>query len=359
MLRVKQYIMDFKEFSLDINGTPLIIKHSLLARQTNGAVLAKFGNSEVLAIAVMGIEDKFDKDCMPLSVDYEEKYYATGKLLGSRYMRRESRPSEGATLTSRMIDRTIRPLFNPYLRREVQVNVTCLAFDEVNDPDILAMISASIALMISDIPWNGPIGSVRIIHTPKSGFIINPTYLQREEEVNFEMVLSGVKNKINMIEFQGSEADEELIAQGFEIGQKVINQICDFQEAIQKEIGKEKTSLNFITIDETFKKRAYELLQAKQQEILFSQTMNKLTKQTEMTLLAKDVTEQLKSEGFDDDKLNTLTLIIEELTNDILHKEILQKDNRPDGRSLTEIRQLDVMIDVFESLRHPRGDTVT
>ena len=137
------------------------------------------------------------------------------------------------------------------------------------------------------------------------------------------MVLSGVKNKINMIEFQGSEADEELIAQGFEIGQKVINQICDFQEAIQKEIGKEKTSLNFITIDETFKKRAYELLQAKQQEILFSQTMNKLTKQTEMTLLAKDVTEQLKCEGFDDDKFNTLTLIIEELTNDILHKEIL------------------------------------
>jgi polyribonucleotide nucleotidyltransferase len=177
------------------------------------------------------------------------------------------------------------------------------------------------------------------------------------------MVLSGVKNKINMIEFQGSEADEELIAQGFEIGQKVINQICDFQEAIQKEIGKEKTSLNFITIDETFKKRAYELLQAKQQEILFSQTMNKLTKQTEMTLLAKDVTEQLKSEGFDDDKLNTLTLIIEELTNDILHKEILQKDNRPDGRSLTEIRQLDVMIDVIARTHgnalFVRGDTQT
>ncbi len=152
MLGVKKYIMNFKEFSLDINGTPLIIKHSLLAKQTNGSILAKFGNSEVLAISVMGIEDKFDKDCMPLSVDYEEKYYATGKLLGSRYMRRESRPSEGATLTSRMIDRTIRPLFNPYLRREVQVNVTCLAFDEANDPDILAMISASLALMISDIP---------------------------------------------------------------------------------------------------------------------------------------------------------------------------------------------------------------
>jgi polyribonucleotide nucleotidyltransferase len=152
MLGVKKYIMNFKEFTLDVNGAPLTIKHSLLAKQTNGSVLAKFGDTEILAISVMGIEDKFDKDCMPLSVDYEEKYYASGKLLGSRYMRRESRPSESATLTSRMIDRTIRPLFNPYLRREVQVNATCLSFDEINDPDILAMIASSLALVISDIP---------------------------------------------------------------------------------------------------------------------------------------------------------------------------------------------------------------
>jgi len=181
--------------------------------------------------------------------------------------------------------------------------------------------------------------------------------------MDFEMVLSGVKNKINMIEFQGSEVSDELIAQGFEIGQKVINQICDFQTEIQKEIGKEKTGLNFITIDENFKKRAYELLQAKQQEILFSKTMDKLTKQTEMALLVKSTTELLKSEGFEEDKINTLTLIIEELTNDILHKEILEKDNRPDGRSLTEIRPLDAMIDVI-SRNHGnalfvRGDTQT
>ena len=355
--------MNFKEFTLDINGTPLTIKHSLLAKQTNGSVLAKFGNSEVLAISVMGIEDKFEKDCMPLSVDYEEKYYATGKLLGSRYMRRESRPSEGATLTSRMIDRTIRPLFNPYLRREVQVAVTCLAFDEANDPDILAMISASLALMISNIPWSGPVGAVRIGYSEKTGFIVNPTYIQREDGMDFEMVLSGVKNKINMIEFQGSEVSEELISQGFEIGQKIINQICDFQTEIQKEIGKEKAGLNFVTIDETFKKRVYEIMQAKQQEILFSKTMDKLTKQTEMTLLIKSTTEQLKGEGFEDEKINTLTLIIEELTNDILHNEILEKDNRPDGRSLTEIRPLDAMVDVITRTHgnalFVRGDTQT
>ncbi|MFA5230119.1 MAG: hypothetical protein WC422_01570 [Candidatus Paceibacterota bacterium] len=194
--------------------------------------------------------------------------------------------------------------------------------------------------------------------------MINPTYLQREEAgIDFEMVLSGIKDKINMIEFQGSEADEELIAQGFEMGQKIINQICDFQEEVKKEIGKEKTGLNFVTIDEAFKTRAYELLQTKQQEILFSKTLCKLTKQTEMTLLIKNTTEQLKSEEFEDEKLNTLTLIIEELTNDILHSEILQKDNRPDGRSLTEIRQLDAMVDVISRTHgnalFVRGDTQT
>jgi len=144
--------MEFKEFKMDINGTPLIIRHSLLAKQTNGAVLAKLGDTEVLSIAVMGNEDKFDKDCMPLTVDYEEKYYASGKLFGSRFVRRESRPTENAVLISRMIDRTVRPLFNPYLRREVQVNTTCLAFDEINDPDIVSMIASSLSLMISDIP---------------------------------------------------------------------------------------------------------------------------------------------------------------------------------------------------------------
>jgi polyribonucleotide nucleotidyltransferase len=181
--------------------------------------------------------------------------------------------------------------------------------------------------------------------------------------MDFEMVLSGVKNKINMIEFQGSEVSEELISQGFEIGQKIINQICDFQTEIQKEIGKEKAGLNFVTIDETFKKRVYEIMQAKQQEILFSKTMDKLTKQTEMTLLIKSTTEQLKGEGFEDEKINTLTLIIEELTNDILHNEILEKDNRPDGRSLTEIRPLDAMVDVITRTHgnalFVRGDTQT
>ena len=355
--------MEFKEFKMDINGTPLIIRHSLLAKQTNGAVLAKLGDTEVLSIAVMGNEDKFDKDCMPLTVDYEEKYYASGKLFGSRFVRRESRPTENAVLISRMIDRTVRPLFNPYLRREVQVNTTCLAFDEINDPDIVSMIASSLSLMISDIPWNGPIGAVRVGYKEEVGFIVNPNYKQREEGLLFEMTLSGIKDKINMIEFQGSEVMEDLITSAFELGQKIINDVCDFQEKIAEEIGIEKTDLNFIVIDEEFKKRVYEMMKEKQESILFSNTLSKLEKQNEMTLLIISTKQQLVEEEFSEEKINTLTLIIEELTNDILHEQILKNDKRPDGRKLTEIRPLDVAIDIIGhnhgNALFVRGDTQT
>jgi polyribonucleotide nucleotidyltransferase len=144
--------MDIKEFKTEINNTPLTVKSSSIANQTNGSLIVQMGDTTVLVTTVMGKQDKTDYDSMPLSVDYEEKYYATGKIYGSRFLRRESRPTDLATLISRMIDRTIRPLFNPLLRREVQVNVTCLSMDETNSPDIVGMIGASLTLMISDIP---------------------------------------------------------------------------------------------------------------------------------------------------------------------------------------------------------------
>ncbi len=144
--------MDIKEFKTDVNGKTLTIKSSGIANQTNGSLIVQMGDTTVLVTTVMGKVDKIDYDSMPLSVDYEEKYYATGKIYGSRFLRREARPSDLATLVSRMIDRTIRPLFNPLLRREVQVNVTCLSMDEENSPDIVGMIGASAALVTSNIP---------------------------------------------------------------------------------------------------------------------------------------------------------------------------------------------------------------
>ncbi len=150
-----------KQFSVEIAGKTLTIEVSALAEQANAAVIAKYGETVVLATAVMARKDS-DIDYLPLKVDYEEKFYAAGKILGSRYVRREGRSSEEAILAGRLVDRTIRPLFNDKMRREIQVVVTVLQIDEQNDPEFVGLLGVSTALFISDIPWNGPVAGVRV-----------------------------------------------------------------------------------------------------------------------------------------------------------------------------------------------------
>src|SRR3989344_6377949 len=150
-----------KQYSIEVGGKKLTLEISSLADQTNAAVLAKYGETVVLVTAVMG-DKEGNFGYMPLRVDYEEKFYAAGKILGSRYMRREGRPSEDAILADRLVDRTIRPLFDERIRREIQVVATVLSFDEENEPDFVGMMAACTALGISDIPWNGPAAGVRI-----------------------------------------------------------------------------------------------------------------------------------------------------------------------------------------------------
>ena len=144
--------MNFKEFDTKVNGVDLKVKFSEMAKMANGSLLAQLGDTLVLATVVAGKEDKLDSDFMPLTVDYEEKYYAAGKIYGSRFVRRESRPTENAVLTGRLIDRTLRPLFNDKIRRDIQVIITCLSIDEANDPDIIGVLAASLVLMTSNIP---------------------------------------------------------------------------------------------------------------------------------------------------------------------------------------------------------------
>src|SRR5580700_41155 len=173
-----------KEFSIDIAGKTLTIEVSSLAEQANAAVIAKYGETVILATAVMGKKD-VEMDYMPLKVDYEEKFYAAGKIIGSRYVRREGRASEEAILAGRLVDRTIRPLFDNRTRRELQVVVTVLQIDDQNDPEFVGLLGASAALLISDIPWGGPVAGVRIAQFASqmgadaaaggaTGFAINP-----------------------------------------------------------------------------------------------------------------------------------------------------------------------------------------
>ena len=193
--------MEKKSFSMELGGKPLICDFTNLTEQANGSVILRYGETAILVTAVMSERENPGLPYFPLSVEFEEKFYAAGQILGSRFMRREGRPSDGAVLSARIIDRTIRPLFQHHIRNDIQIVVTVLALGE-DDPDVLGVIGASIALSVSNIPWDGPVGAVRIGQHKETGdVIINPTYKDREEgNLNFEVLACGKDGNVNMVE---------------------------------------------------------------------------------------------------------------------------------------------------------------
>src|SRR3989344_4117939 len=196
--------------SLQMQKSELQVTLSNWAEQANGNVLIRMGDTTVLVAAVMSKSENPDQAFFPLTVDYEERFYAAGKILGSRFVRREGRPSDEAVIAARLIDRAIRPLFPKHFFREVQVVATCLSWDEQYDTDILGLVGASLALGISDIPWAGPVGAVRVGRT-NGQFILNPTYEERKQG-DMDFVLAAVEEKgellFNMIEAEGNEVPE-------------------------------------------------------------------------------------------------------------------------------------------------------
>ncbi|HEV8677324.1 MAG TPA: polyribonucleotide nucleotidyltransferase [Candidatus Paceibacterota bacterium] len=232
--------MQTKTFETVVGGKPLVAEFSDLAEQASGSVILRYGNTAVLATAVMSSRTRDDIDYFPLTVDYEERFYAAGIVGGSRFVRREGRPSEGAILSGRVVDRTIRPLFPQHIRNEVQVVITVLALDE-EDPDMVAVNAASLALATSNIPWAGPVASVRIGKSATGDFIINPTYAQRDAaDTTMDILACGKDSTINMIEVAAKEASEDDIAAGFARAVTEHDKILAWQNEIIKEIGKPK-----------------------------------------------------------------------------------------------------------------------
>lgn len=336
-----------KKYELKFGNQNLEIEFSNLAEQANGSVLVKLGETCVLANAVMGANDRLDLDFFPLLVDYEEKYYAAGKIYGSRFIRRESRPTEIAILTGRLIDRTIRPLFPDKMRRDVQVVVTCLSIDEENDPDILGIIAASLALGVSDIPFNGPVSAFRLGWSEETGFIINPTYSQREN-LKMEVVVSGPENKINMLEGGAKEVKEEIFKQSLIIAQKEIEKLNEEQKKIIKEVGKEKQKVVLQEIDPAFQLEVQNFLKDKLAQALYSS--EKKERLEELKKIEEELNEYLKTKEYSEDLLKQVSLIWHEELNKALHQNILEKEIRPDGRKLDEIRPIEIKIDVLKRL---------
>jgi polyribonucleotide nucleotidyltransferase len=338
--------MEQKKWSLQIGGRILEVETGLLAGQANGSVTVRYGDTVVLATAVMSKDASRISGYFPLMVDYEERYYAAGKIKGSRFIKREGRPSDEAILTGRVVDRTIRPLFNHRMRNEVQVVITVLSIDGENDTDIVSMIAGSAALSISNIPWNGPIGAVRVGKI-NGEFILNPVNGELKES-ELDLVLAGTKDKINMIEAGAMEVSEEDIIKAFEFGQEAVKKIVIFLEDIQKEVGKEKAKPALLAGTPEFETKIKEMILAENlEESLYDLDKKVISEKTE-TIKNKVFEHIDKNFQEEKEKLKELAVqIMEETSDEIVHRNILEKEKRPDLRKLNEIRKIDCKVGIL------------
>lgn len=326
--------MQSQSFSLELAGKTLTAEFTDLTAHTNGSVLLRFGETAILVTAVMGERENVGMNYFPLSVEFEEKFYAAGQILGNRFQRREGKPSDEAVLSARIVDRTIRPLFNQQIRKDVQVVVTVLAMGE-DDPDVLGVIGASLALAVSDIPWRGPVGAVRIARSKETNEIIfNPTYAERKEELlDFEVLACGKDRTINMIETASNEVSEADIISVLEAAVEIHQKIEAWQKDIVATIGKPKQAdpmlevpAELITLFETTFKQQLSTT-------LFSGQAGK----SHIYELKKAFIATTNEAGFDETAASDF---FEEAVDYELHRGAVEEGKRADGRGMDEIRNL-------------------
>ena len=342
--------MQKKIYSINIAGKTLTAEFNDIADQTNGSVMLSYGHTTVLCTAVMS-KHPGNANYMPLTVDYEEKFYASGKILGSRFVRREGKPTDEAVLSGRIIDRTIRPLFDQYIRHDIQVILTVLSIDE-DDPDVLGVIAASLALSTSDIPWHGPVSAVRLGTQNGSGeFTVNPTYTYREDsDFTLDLLACGKDGSINMIEVGGKEVTEDILVKGLDSASVEIEKIQAWQKQIIDEIGKEKktiakpempaelVALFEAEIKPSFKATIYTGMPGK--------THINDAKSNWMSAVAEKLTEinpTVADEYF------------EEKVDELLHEEAIVNNERPDGRAFDQIRPLFAKAGGISPILHGSG----
>jgi polyribonucleotide nucleotidyltransferase len=328
-----------KQFKMEFAGKPLTLEISRLADQANAAVLGTYGETTVLATVVMSQND-INKDYFPLMVNYEEKFYAVGKILGSRFVRREGKSSDEAVLTGRIIDRTIRPLFDQRIRREVQVVITTLTLDGENDPDFISLMTSSAALAISSVPWGGPVAGLRMVKIKNdSGILINPTASEiKDKEIEFDTFVAGTKDRINMIELGGDEAQEKNVLEAFDASQEEIKKLVEFQEKLAKEIGKEKESVELSETNKEVEGLIKEFLKGKLEKAVY--ISDKKEMQNSVEELKTAMKEMLAEKEIPESEIAGADTIFDEEINELLHEKVLKEEKRPDGRKLDEVREL-------------------
>lgn len=335
--------MGIKTYTLEWAGRDLVVEIGKLALQAHGSCTVRYGDTVVLATAVRGATPREGIDYFPLLVDYEERLYAAGKIKGSRFIKREGRPSDEAILTARMIDRSIRPLFPEHERRDVQVIVTVLSVDQENDPDIPALIAASLALSISPIPWNGPVAAVRVGRI-NDEWVLNSTYSAREKSA-LDLVVVGSRDEIIMLEAQAHEVPEDIMYAATEFGHKHVRKIFSFIEQITSEVGAKKDaavpdSKDSANEDDLVRGKVESFVKESALEDLFpykskqeyKEKVNSLSgRLDEMLKEDNEVTKEMRARG-----LKLLDEYIERQARLL----VVEKGRRVDGRALDEIRPL-------------------
>ena len=335
----KGEVMSEKQvFKTTWGGRPLQIEVGQLAKQANGAVLVRYGDTVVLSAAVASKEAK-DTDFFPLTINYEEKMYAAGKIPGG-FIKREGRPSTEATLTARLIDRPIRPMFAEGFRNEVQVTNIVMSVETDCSPAMAAMLGSSLALSISDIPFDGPIAGVEVGRV-NGEYVLNPT-VEQAEQTDIELTVAGTKQAINMVESGAKEVSEEDMLGALLFGFDAIKELVAFQEEIVQAVGKEKMEVTLLQVDEVLKKEIFDASYATMKAAVM--TEEKLAREDNIEQVKIDIREAYaeKFAGHEDEDhlLKEVKQITDDLEKDVVRELITIDKIRPDGRKLDEIRPL-------------------
>ncbi len=333
------------EFELDFLGRKLIVETGELAKQTNGSVLVRYNDTVILSTAVMS-KNVSTADFFPLMILYQEKLYSVGKIPGG-FIKREGRPTDVATLAARLIDRPIRPMFSENFRNEVQVVNTVLSVDQDCSPEMTALFGSSLALGISDIPFDGPVAGV-VVGKIDGELVLNPT-AEELENSTIDLKVAGTKEAINMVEAGSKEVSEEEMLEALMFGHKYIKELCEFQETIIKEVGKAKIEVELASIDEDLEREVRENITSDMIEAI--QIKDKLEKYEKIDeVKQKAITDYENNHSDDEDitsKLKDVKKIADQIEAEEVRRLITEEKIRPDGRRMDEIRPLSASVDIL------------